>query len=149
MEDRRTVGKGSDQRIGTAGCGRTHLMPAEFDRPAEDVPGAVTAGDKLGTEANAEDGLVGRSEIPGQCGNGGEPRAVMVIEGALAAAEDDQGIMAIVAWGYGIALKCAAERDLGTGFGERRLDLAKRRAGEILQDKHTHPRFRGNVLRGD
>ena len=47
------------------GRGRPHLVPAELDRAAEDVPGAMAAGDELRAEADAEHRLVGLAELRG------------------------------------------------------------------------------------
>ena len=78
---------------------RAHRVPAELDRPAEDVAGAVAAGDDLGAEADAEDGLVGVAERARQRGERREIRVVVVVDGALLAAEDDDAVVAGVAGG--------------------------------------------------
>ena len=57
MEDRRGITHCRKHGVGAAGLGRSHLVPAEFDRAAEDVPGAVAAGHNLRAEADSENRL--------------------------------------------------------------------------------------------
>jgi hypothetical protein len=138
MEDRRTLVEDCDHRVAAPGRGRPHLVPAELDRPAEDAPCAVTARHQLCAEADAEHRLVGLAIGARKRGDLGQPRALLVVKRALAAAEHDQRIVVVAILGYLLAGKGTAKLHAGAGFVQSGPDLAERRTREILDHQDAH-----------
>ncbi len=138
VEERRPLAQRRKHRVAASGRGRLHLVPAEFDGAAEDVLGAVAAGDKLGAQADAEHRLVGLAEGAGQRRHLGQVGVLVVVDGALLAAKHDQPVIAIGATGQRAALPDAAQVGFDAGFGQRGADLAERRSGEVFDDQCTH-----------
>ena len=137
-----SIAERGDERIAPSRLARSHLLPAELDRPAENIPGAMAAGDELGAETDAEHRLVGLAELPGEGGQRRQVGVVVIVDGALPAAEDDDAVVPGMIFRDRLAEMSLAEVDLGARLAERLADDAGGRSDEILDDEHAHEGFR-------
>jgi hypothetical protein len=116
-------------------------VPAELDRTAEDVLGAVAARHELRAEADAEHRLVGLAESARERRLARQIGVVGIVERALRAAEKNERIEAVRRIRHALALVGTHRAPLGAGRVERLAHQPERRLRIVLdhQDAHVFP----------
>lgn len=138
VEQRRAITERRQHRITPSGLRRGHPLPAEFDRQAEPVLGATGTGDDLRPEADAEHRFVGVAEGPREFEQGRKIRIAGIIEGVLAAPQQDHGIMGRGVGRQRIAAIGPAQIDRRPGGIEFGLHQAKRRIAKVFDGENVH-----------